>query len=192
MAQPYSDRPSQAGSASEPDMAGEDLVSASTLDLVQASDREIAPGPSTFDAPSGSRESNDLKHRLSQWGGSHLQPADSDEEGSEYELLLDPSLPEEYARPGVPAARVTSHSTTSEEEKPMIVNEHGEEDSPYSEVRVAVRNYDVEAPCNTVSKLRTQFDTLDYGLNIISGACLDNRNGARHHRCFHEHHSFAP
>lgn len=136
-------------------MAGEDHNSGSKVDAVQASGSEAAPGSSTFDAPSGSRESNDLKHRLSQWGESHLQPADSDEEGSEYELLLDPNLPEEYARPGVPATRVTSHSTTSDEEKHMIDNEDGQEDSPYPEVRAAVRNYDVEAPCNTVSRLST-------------------------------------
>lgn len=136
-------------------MAGDDRGSDSKVDVVQASGREAAPGPSTFDAPAGSRESSDIKHRLSQWGQSHLQPADSDEEGSEYELLLDPNLPEEYDRPGVPATRMTSHSTTSDEEKVMMVNEDGEEDSPYPEVRAAVRNYDVEAPCNTVSKLST-------------------------------------
>lgn len=153
MAQPYSDRPP--GTASDPHMAGDDRDSDSKVDVVQASGREVEPGTSTFDAPSGSRTSNDLKHRLSQWGEAHLQPADSDEEGSEYELLLDPNLPEEYTRSGPPATRVTSHSTTSDEEKVMLVNEDGEEDSPYPEVRAAVRNYDIEAPCNTVSKLNT-------------------------------------
>lgn len=135
-------------------MAGDDLDSDSRVDGVQASGRDVEPGPSTFDAPSVSRTSNDLKHRLSQWGESHLQPADSDEEGSEYELLLDPNLPEEYTRPGLPATRVRSHSMTSDGEKVTMVNEEGEEDSPYPEVRAAVRNYDIEAPCNTVSKLK--------------------------------------
>lgn len=134
-------------------MAGDNENSDPEVDVVQASGREVEPSSSTFDNPSSHRRSssNDLKHRLSQWGESHLQPADSDEEGSEYELLLDPNLPEEYARPGLPATRVTSHSTTSDEEKVMLVNEEGEEDSPYPEVRAAVRNFDVEAPCNTVS-----------------------------------------
>lgn len=148
MDRPYSDRPP--GTASEPNMEGDDRDCDSKVDVVQASGREVEPGPSTFDAPSVSRTSNDLKHRLSQWGESHLQPADSDEEGSEYELLLDPNLPEEYTRPGLPADRARSHSTTSDEEKVMMVNEEGEEDSPYPEVRAAVRNYDIEAPCNTV------------------------------------------
>lgn len=126
------------------------------VDVAQASGREVDPGSSTFDTPSGRQTSpvNDIKHRLSLWGESNLQPADSDEEGSEYELLLDPNLPEEYGRSGLPTAtRVTSHSTASDEEKVIAINEDGEEDSPYPEVRAAVRNYDTEAPCNTVSRI---------------------------------------
>lgn len=153
MAQPYSDKPP--GTASEPHMAGDDRDGDPEVDVVQASGREVEAESSTFDHSSSHRRnsSNDLKHRLEQWGESHLQPADSDEEGSEYELLLDPNLPEEYARTGVPTTRVTSNSTTSDEEKVMLVNEEGEEDSPYPEVRAAVRNFDIEAPCNTVSRI---------------------------------------
>lgn len=134
-------------------MAGDDQDRDAEVEVTQASGREVEPGSSTFDAPSRGRISpgNGLKESLSQWGESNLQAADSDDEGSEYELLLDPSLPEEYNRPGVPATRVASHSTTSDEEKDMLDNGEGGEDSPYPEVRAAVRNYDVEAPCNTVS-----------------------------------------
>jgi hypothetical protein len=64
---------------------------------------------------------------------------DDDEEGSEHELLLDPNLPEEEYE----ARRRRSHA----EDGPKAADE---EDSPYPEVRAAVRNYDEDLPCNTV------------------------------------------
>lgn len=117
---------------------------------MEVSGREVEASGSTFDTPLGRRMSpvDDLKHRLSLWGESNLQPDDSDEEGSEHELLLDPNLPEEYTRPALGDSR---GSTYSDDEKALDTNEGGEEDSPYPEVRAAVRNYDVDAPCNTVS-----------------------------------------
>lgn len=120
--------------------------------MVEVSGREVEASGSTFDTPLGRRMSpvDDLKHRLSLWGESNLQPEDSDEEGSEYELLLDPNLPEEYTRPTLGLPRASLASDYTDEEKTSI-NREGEEDSPYPEVRAAVRNYDVDAPCNTVS-----------------------------------------
>lgn len=152
MGQPYSDKPS--GTASKSNMAGSDSNSSSKVDVVEVSGREVEASGSTFDTPLGRRMSpvDDLKHRLSLWGESNLQPDDSDEEGSEYELLLDPNLPEEYTRPALGPPRGSSASTFSDEEKfGDSINKEGEEDSPYPEVRAAVRNYDVDAPCNTVS-----------------------------------------
>lgn len=153
MAEPYSDKPS--GTASKSRKAGNDQEWNTEVDVVEVSGKEAAAGSSSgnFDTPLGRRMSpvDDLKHRLSLWGESNTQPADSDEEGSEYELLLDPNLPEEYTRPGVPSIL----SAVSDEEKSSkIYTENGEEeDSPYPEVRAAVRNYDIDAPCNTVSSL---------------------------------------
>lgn len=70
---------------------------------------------------------------------------DDDDQGSEHELLMDPNLPEEYE---------TRHHRSSAEEGLLDEHErpgHGsEEDSPYPEVRAAVRNYDEDLPCNTV------------------------------------------
>jgi hypothetical protein len=73
--------------------------------------------------------------------------ADNDEEdenGSEYEMLLDPNLPEEY-NPRLVAAE-------SEGENGNLNGKHpdDEEDSPYPEVRAAVHNYDEDMPCNTI------------------------------------------
>ncbi|KAK4442141.1 OPT family small oligopeptide transporter [Podospora aff. communis PSN243] len=73
---------------------------------------------------------------------------DDDEEGSEFELLLDPNLPEEYAHRMHTLPR---HSTNLDDEDPLKPTTPGdEEDSPYPEVRAAVRNYDEDVPCNTV------------------------------------------
>lgn len=121
--------------------------------MVEVSGREAEASGSTFDTPLGRRMSpvDDLKHRLSLWGESNLQPDDSDEEGSEYELLLDPNLPEEYTRPALGLPRASLASQYSDEEKIPSINKEGEEDSPYPEVRAAVHNYDIDAPCNTVS-----------------------------------------
>jgi len=73
---------------------------------------------------------------------------DDDDEGSEYELLLDPNLPEEYAHRMHTLPR---HSSNLDDEDPLKpATPGGEEDSPYPEVRAAVRNYDEDVPCNTV------------------------------------------
>lgn len=67
-----------------------------------------------------------------------------EDQGSEDELLLDPNLPDEDA----PGRR--SHAedgSTAGDEK-----EEGDEaeNSPYPEVRAAVKNYDEDLPCNTI------------------------------------------
>lgn len=155
---PYSDKPSGTASKSE-NAAADDRDWSTEVDVVEVSGKEAdaaSASTSAFDTPLGRRLSpvDDLKHRLSLWGESNLQPADSDEEGSEYELLLDPNLPEEYSRPSMPRADTSGASFTSDEEKATkIITEDGqEEDSPYPEVRAAVHNYDIEMPCNTVSR----------------------------------------
>lgn len=153
MAEPYSDTPS--GTVAKSRKTEDDQDSGTKIDVVEVSGKEAEAGSSSasqFDIPVGRRLSpvDDLKHRLSLWGESNTRSGDSDEEGSEYELLLDPNLPEEYTRPGVASV----HSGSTDVEKSKIYTESGEEeDSPYPEVRAACHNYDVEAPCNTVGLL---------------------------------------
>jgi hypothetical protein len=71
----------------------------------------------------------DLHGSLPQWGETRAYKGDEDDdEGSENELLLDPANPDD--------------------ELPM--EKEDEDDSPFAEVRAAVRNYDEDEPCNTV------------------------------------------
>ncbi|GAO19962.1 hypothetical protein UVI_02046140 [Ustilaginoidea virens] len=67
-----------------------------------------------------------IRLRLSDWNndGESDGQSDGNDQDSEYELLMDPNLPRD--------------------ELP------DNEDSPYPEVRAAVRNYDEDVPCNTV------------------------------------------
>lgn len=154
MAEPSRDKPS--GTAKTAD----DQDRSPKVGVTEVGEKETVAGSSTglFMTPLGRRMSpvDDLKHRLSLWGESNTQPADSDEEGSEYELLLDPNLPEEYTRPPTFPGSTDGSSILSDEEKASkLYSEDGEEeDSPYPEVRAAVHNYDVEMPCNTVSRTK--------------------------------------
>ncbi|KAI0104948.1 small oligopeptide transporter [Hypoxylon sp. NC0597] len=83
-------------------------------------------GPSGS-AASGSRNDNDY------------------EEGEEYEQLLDPNLPDEEA---IELRRMDSGSLASFDDE--TGSKANEENSPYEEVRAAVRNYDEDVPCNTI------------------------------------------
>ncbi|KAB5570146.1 OPT family small oligopeptide transporter [Coniochaeta sp. 2T2.1] len=148
MAQPSSSKPS--GTASmvrddqDPDSSGAGVEDAIGKEAPQA-------------AEAGSRHEDpveDLKARLSMWGESaRYKPGygeEDDEEGSEYELLLDPNLPDEYEPKLADFEREAAGSLDDE-----VALKHGEdgdepEDSPYPEVRAAVRNYDEDVPCNTV------------------------------------------
>lgn len=101
----------------------------------------------------GSSRQQDPVEDLRAWGESaRYKPGydDEDEEGSEYEMLLDPHQPEEYepklADFEKEAGRLDGDGV------PLKHGEDGQEpeDSPYPEVRAAVRNYDEDVPCNTV------------------------------------------
>jgi hypothetical protein len=96
----------------------------------------------------------DLKARLSMWGESaRYKPNDDDddEEGSEYELLLDPNLPDEYEPKLADFEKATAGHDDDEAALKVSEEDADEvEDSPYPEVRAAVRNYDEDVPCNTV------------------------------------------
>nr|RBQ88319.1 hypothetical protein FVER53263_20253 [Fusarium verticillioides] len=101
-----------------------------------------------------------LKHRLHEWATS---ARNDDEAGSEYEMLMDPNLPDEYEtrRKG---------SGESGDEAALLsgdADDEEEENSPYPEVRAAVRNFDEDLPCNTVRAW-----TIGMTL-VISGASMN-------------------
>lgn len=154
MAQPFRDEPS--GTAMKTRMTGEDQIRTIEFDVAEVSEKEaVVESSEASTAVSRGRQASpvdELKHRLSLWGESHTQPADSDEEGSEYELLLDPNLPEEYHQQSSNLGLTRTIRSSDEEKTNKIYDEDDiEEDSPYPEVRAAVRNYDIDVPCNTVS-----------------------------------------
>ncbi|KPA45369.1 opt family small oligopeptide transporter [Fusarium langsethiae] len=85
-----------------------------------------------------------LKHRLHEWAGTGARNDDEDDQGEEYELLMDPNLPREYETR-------RKNSQESNYEADLIKDDDDEdENSPYPEVRAAVRNFDEDLPCNTV------------------------------------------
>ncbi|KAF7525202.1 hypothetical protein G7054_g11180 [Neopestalotiopsis clavispora] len=86
-----------------------------------------------------------LKRRLSEWGESSVHTSQPYEEGEEYEMLLDPNLPEEQER------RFHELELDDPLDGESNLKELDDtEDSPYPEVRAAVHNYDEDMPCNTV------------------------------------------
>lgn len=108
----------------------------------EAGGREVAEGKTA----SGYEEPDDsLKRRLSEWGESSVHTSQPYEEGEEYEMLLDPNLPEERDR--------RMHELEMEDPlggESNLKEAEDVEDSPYPEVRAAVHNYDEDMPCNTV------------------------------------------
>ena len=125
---------------------------------MEISREEVSQGEAAteVDARSERRLSpvDDLKARLSMWGESRNYQAygdDDEEEGSEYELLLDPSLPDHQSS----LKEFDQESARSFDDEAALKrssegSDGGEEDSPYPEVRAAVHNYDQDLPCNTI------------------------------------------
>ncbi|KAI0121994.1 small oligopeptide transporter [Daldinia grandis] len=88
---------------------------------------------------------NGLKRQIPEWSGSSDRNDNNYEEGEEYEHLLDPNLPDEET---IELHRMDSGSLASFDDE--TASKAGEENSPYEEVRAAVRNYDEDLPCNTL------------------------------------------
>lgn len=89
----------------------------------------------------------DMRRRAAQWGESGARNDVDDDQGSEYELLMDPHLAEEYE---TRQDRLDRDDGDVDDEAALIKDEEEQEDSPYPEVRAAVRNHDEDLPCNTV------------------------------------------
>jgi hypothetical protein len=119
----------------------EDDRSWSDKDSVEVSGREVAEGATRYEDPVVF-----LKRRLSEWGESSVHQNEPYEEGEEYELLLDPNLPEDAD--GKWSSDLADSLKTDDELAYKELDE--EEDSPYPEVRAAVRNFDEDLPCNTI------------------------------------------
>ncbi|KAI1810965.1 OPT oligopeptide transporter protein-domain-containing protein [Poronia punctata] len=83
-------------------------------------------------------------HELSDWEG--VRDHVGSEEGEEHERLLDPNLPrgDDIELHHVGSVR----SVSLDSRVSGKLEEH--EDSPYEEVRAAVRNFDEDLPCNTI------------------------------------------
>ncbi|KAG4222049.1 hypothetical protein PC116_g29476 [Phytophthora cactorum] len=88
---------------------------------------------------------NGKKHHNPEWTESSDRNDNDYEEGEEYEHLLDPNLPDEET---FELHRMDSGSLASFDDE--AASKAGEENSPYEEVRAAVRNYDEDLPCNTL------------------------------------------
>ncbi|KAI1302627.1 OPT oligopeptide transporter protein-domain-containing protein [Xylaria venustula] len=99
-----------------------------------------------------SKDGHNESHELSDWVRPSARDIGEDEEGEEHERLLDPNLPDDddddeddldielhQLGPG--------RATSVDSEVAVKTNE---EDSPYEEVRAAVRNFDEDLPCNTI------------------------------------------
>ncbi|PNP38606.1 hypothetical protein TGAMA5MH_09477 [Trichoderma gamsii] len=88
-----------------------------------------------------------LRETISEWPDSGARnDADDDDQGSEYELLMDPNLPEGHES----RRRSQAEDGLSDDESKEGDEREEEENSPYPEVRAAVNNFDEEMPCNTV------------------------------------------
>ncbi|KAI1805642.1 small oligopeptide transporter [Daldinia bambusicola] len=88
---------------------------------------------------------NGIKHHNPGWTESSDRNDNDYEQGEEYEHLLDPNLPDEET---IELHRLDSGSLASFDDE--TASKAGEENSPYEEVRAAVRNYDEDLPCNTL------------------------------------------
>ncbi|KAM0515254.1 hypothetical protein ACHAPE_006211 [Trichoderma viride] len=88
-----------------------------------------------------------LRETISEWPDSGARnDADDDDQGSEYELLMDPNLPEGHES----RRRSQAEDGLSDDGSKEGDEQEEEENSPYPEVRAAVNNFDEEMPCNTV------------------------------------------
>ncbi|KAK8020304.1 small oligopeptide transporter [Apiospora arundinis] len=111
-------------------------------EMAESSGRSTAGATSRFEDPS-----DKLKQQLSDWGDATAHNSDPYEEGEEYEMLLDPNLPDED---DTASRRATSQDSAGlDDDEAHLKGDEEQEDSPYPEVRAAVHNYDEDLPCNT-------------------------------------------
>ncbi|KAI1128538.1 OPT oligopeptide transporter protein-domain-containing protein [Nemania abortiva] len=84
-------------------------------------------------------------HELSDWGEPSNHENDGFEEVEEHERLLDPNFPDDD---DIELRHIDSGRAASFDSE--AATKANEEDSPYEEVRAAVRNFDEDLPCSTI------------------------------------------
>lgn len=92
----------------------------------------------------GKISDNDESHEFSDWEQPSTHNAEF-EEGEEHERLLDPNIPDDD---DIELHELGPGRTTSFDSEAAA--KANEEDSPYEEVRAAVRNFDEDLPCSTI------------------------------------------
>lgn len=92
-------------------------------------------------------ETDTLKRQLEEWGDATAHHSAPYEEGEEFELLLDPNLPD---LDDLATQRAASQDSSHPAEAANLAAADEPENSPYPEVRASVRNYDEDLPCSTV------------------------------------------
>lgn len=116
--------------------------------MAEASGRESESGPHprhSLSSPTAGLMEN-LRETISKWPDSGARnDLDDDDHGSEYELLMDPNLPEDHE-----SRRRTRTEDGLSDDESKRGDEEEEENSPYPEVRAAVHNFDEDVPCSTV------------------------------------------
>ncbi|KAI0851754.1 small oligopeptide transporter [Daldinia vernicosa] len=141
-----SSRPS--GTANRERMEEDDHVSEYGSDLDETSGevrhRARKSEEHSSRAPKNSA-ANSLKRQIPEWSESSDRNDNNYEEDEEYDHLLDPNFPDEET---IELHRMDSGSLASFDDE--TASRAGEENSPYEEVRAAVRNYDEDLPCNTL------------------------------------------
>ncbi|KAI1426239.1 OPT oligopeptide transporter protein-domain-containing protein [Xylaria sp. FL1777] len=88
----------------------------------------------------------DESHELSDWERPVTSNNAKDEEGEEHERLLDPNFPDDDD--DIELHELDQGRGASFESE--VAAKANEEDSPYEEVRAAVRNFDEDLPCSTI------------------------------------------
>ncbi|KAL6859590.1 small oligopeptide transporter [Trichoderma novae-zelandiae] len=117
--------------------------------MAEASGRASESGPHprhSLSSPTTGLMEN-LRETVSKWPDSGARnDLDDNDQGSEYELLMDPNLPEDHES----RRRTRPEDGLSDDESKGGEEEDEEENSPYPEVRAAVHNFDEDVPCSTV------------------------------------------
>ncbi|KAI0426012.1 OPT oligopeptide transporter protein-domain-containing protein [Xylaria sp. FL1042] len=93
-----------------------------------------------------SDDDHDESHELSDWVRPSTLEKAEDEEGEEHERLLDPNYPDE--NDDIELDELNHGRAASFDSE--VAAKANEEDSPYEEVRAAVRNFDEDLPCSTI------------------------------------------
>lgn len=108
--------------------------------------RDEEKGPMLKDAGAISKGDHDESHELSDWVRPNIPDNSEDIEGEEHERLLDPNFPDEdddIELDPLELGRAVSFDSEA-------AAKSSQEDSPYEEVRAAVRNFDEDLPCSTI------------------------------------------